>query len=607
MRISLPRLLGAALLLIVSGASAHALQDVSDLSREIRRDKDEVRNEIFEQLARIGTEEAYQASERALSQLRDQNPARSAYSAMRLYRGPLRERAISFVHDAAMRHRREPHQRAACWALTNFGEQAHDELETIVRHHDEAFARQIAIKPILNRLSDIGDEDAAVLILENTFPRGQEAGAIRAAIQKFDTPEVLQLFIRVFSDTSISKDWRMLLLEHVAAQDFFFVGEALIDLLEDRDPDIQVRAIELVGERQELDAERELWKLLKSRDDVVRHRAIIALGPIMGGSEKWRDELFDLSEDRAPAARIGACVSLATLRTAEAVERLHEMLQDEDRAVRIEAIQQVGNVRRKYSIPVLIERLAAEKGRLRMDVASVLRLMTGLDHGNSRNRWKAWWDNEGASFTLPAYEEAVTAENERRTRRETNNTVATFYGLQVLSDRVYFVCDTSGSMQSAARPREGRSRSDGNSGTTRMDVAKTELARAVVAYPEGDLFNLVLFESSVRIYEDELLEMDENEREDAVEYIADIREGGGTNIYGGLMAAFEDPRTDTIFLLTDGDPSAGEITDPARIRSEIARMNSTRKIQINAISIGQDRPWLRQLAEDSGGQYRREG
>jgi len=602
---SKPLVSAALLLALCSPASAQAT--VAELLREVRREEDETPVQIYEQLARIGTEEAYNASERAVGYLRKQGPLSSAYSAMRLYGGALHTRAISFVHEDAMRHRREPNQRAAVSALVRFGESAHDELEIMLRAHSEGWARVQAIVPLLPVLAERGDMDAAVLVLEYANPRGTQASRVRQSIERFDLPEVLELFVRHLSDTSVDPAWRRILVDHIGAQDVYFVGPTLVELLEDRDPDIQLRAIELVGERRELDGQRQLWKMINSRDEVVRHRVIIALGRIMGGSEKWRDELLELAEDRSSAARIGACVALAELRSGEAVEALHGLLQDEERAVRIEAVQQVGNVRRKYSIPFLIERLAAEKGRLRMDVASVLRLMTGLDNGSSRNRWKAWWDAEGAAFSLPEYTDAVAAESERRTRRAANASIATFYGLQVLSDRVYFVCDVSGSMESAAQPREGRSRTPGSAGTTRMEVARTELARAVEAFPAGDLFNLVLFESSVRIWQDELTEMDEDEREDSLEYINEIRSGGGTAIYDGLIAAFEDPRTDTIFLLTDGDPSAGEITDPARIRSEIARINSTRKIQINAISIGQDRGWLRGLAEDSGGQYLREG
>jgi len=72
------------------------------------------------------------------------------------------------------------------------------------------------------------------------------------------------------------------------------------------------------------------------------------------------------------------------------------------------------------------------------------------------------------------------------------------------------------------------------------------------------------------------------------------------------MAAMNDERVDTIFLLADGLPGGGKITDPGRIRAEIARINTTRKIRIHGISIGRPSALLRDLAADTGGQYREE-
>ena len=60
---------------------------------------------------------------------------------------------------------------------------------------------------------------------------------------------------------------------------------------------------------------------------------------------------------------------------------------------------------------------------------------------------------------------------------------------------------------------------------------------------------------------------------------------------------------DTIVLLTDGQPSVGEVTDTQEIRSRIERMNRTRKVLIHCVSVGRKSRFLRLLAEENGGIY----
>jgi Mg-chelatase subunit ChlD len=90
---------------------------------------------------------------------------------------------------------------------------------------------------------------------------------------------------------------------------------------------------------------------------------------------------------------------------------------------------------------------------------------------------------------------------------------------------------------------------------------------------------------------------------------------GATNIYDALMKAFamagrgshDDAygvAVDTIFLLTDGQPTAGAIVQPGSILDEVRRINRLRRIKIHCIGIGDtDTSFLRTLAAESGGTY----
>lgn len=58
-----------------------------------------------------------------------------------------------------------------------------------------------------------------------------------------------------------------------------------------------------------------------------------------------------------------------------------------------------------------------------------------------------------------------------------------------------------------------------------------------------------------------------------------------------------------MYLLSDGDPSSGKITDPLELRAELGLQNSVARVTVFCVSVGQESLLLRELAHDSGGIY----
>jgi uncharacterized protein with von Willebrand factor type A (vWA) domain len=83
-----------------------------------------------------------------------------------------------------------------------------------------------------------------------------------------------------------------------------------------------------------------------------------------------------------------------------------------------------------------------------------------------------------------------------------------------------------------------------------------------------------------------------------------LRPAGGTNIYDALELAYRDAAVDTIYLLTDGDPTAGKVVDPGIVGDEVRRWNLRRQVVIHSIAVGQESPLLRRIATESGGVYK---
>ena len=92
-------------------------------------------------------------------------------------------------------------------------------------------------------------------------------------------------------------------------------------------------------------------------------------------------------------------------------------------------------------------------------------------------------------------------------------------------------------------------------------------------------------------------------RSSARAYVQKKAAFGGTNLHAALLAAFKDDEVDTIFLLSDGEPSVGKITDVLELRALVANQNRVAQIRIHTISVGRSSAFLRGLAEDSGGTY----
>ena len=78
---------------------------------------------------------------------------------------------------------------------------------------------------------------------------------------------------------------------------------------------------------------------------------------------------------------------------------------------------------------------------------------------------------------------------------------------------------------------------------------------------------------------------------------------GATNLYGALKAALSFENVQTIFVMTDGNPSYGEYQLEDSILAEVARINRDRMIQIHTIVAGNAKAeFMLDLASANGGE-----
>ncbi|MEM7308324.1 MAG: HEAT repeat domain-containing protein [Planctomycetota bacterium] len=618
---------GLAALLGTAGPAAAQDADIRDLARRIAKERDRVDPTVFDELARRANEEALAALEDSLGRLKKPAPRAALLAALAHFAAApeLHARCFALLTPAALEGPEEP-ARAATRALLGFGEPALAELERVLAESDDAAARSTACDPLVPLLRRRSGSEPLALLLANATLRHDKGLAylglsererrtyadwthrevVRRAVAADDSAERRELLAAKLLDPEASRAWKLLLIEVLAGLTGAGIDRALDAALGERDAAVVLAAMDRIGERDRGWEELEpvLRPLVRHRDPSIRRAAVAHLGRFGVTAAEWRSELLALARSRDRALRMGAASALADLRTPEAMEALHALLEDDEWSVRVEALHQAARLRFKASVPVLIERMERESGRFQDDAYAALRILTGLDHGRLPERWTRWWEREQATFELPPYDDAVRAEQERRARASSGDTrSAQYFGAQVKSERVVFVLDVSGSMRLPSGGAPADAGAAELTQDTRMDVAKRELMAVVRAMPDDTLFNIIFFESEVTWLEKKLVRMRKSVRQKALRFVSEKYAIGSTALYPALELAFADPVVDTIYLLSDGAPTEGELTDIAEIRAEVRRWNSARHVRVHGISMGEDSTLLRWLTADTGGRY----
>lgn len=372
--------------------------------------------------------------------------------------------------------------------------------------------------------------------------------------------------------------------------------------LEDEALEVRRATAKVLGSRRDRESVPALRALLqqgKHADDA--RIALEAITAIEGYSSAWLKEVVGFCAHANRELRNAAVGVLGAARDRRHVGAVLTALEHTDWSTRFAAIEAAQAIRDKQVVPKLIERLGVESGRLKKRVAEALWQLTAQPFDEDQARWREWWTQAAETFVVATEKELDKATAERERRRMSARTVsqAKFFGLRVESHRVIFVLDTSGSMLESMYGRFV-----GKRGAARIDVAKQELAQAIQNLEPGTLFNILTFASSVmRWKKDGIAVADDATRKEALEWIARLGASGATNLYDSVKMAFEDKDVDTIFIMSDGEPTNGEVIDPHRIREDVAFWNRHRRIKINTIAIGGNLEVLEWLAKDAGGTY----
>lgn len=138
---------------------------------------------------------------------------------------------------------------------------------------------------------------------------------------------------------------------------------------------------------------------------------------------------------------------------------------------------------------------------------------------------------------------------------------------------VVFVLDRSGSMSGE-----------------KIEQAREALKFVLNNLREGDLFNIIAYDTDIESFRPELQRFNETNRALALGFVGGIHAGGSTNIDGALSTALgqlkDSDRPSYVLFLTDGLPTAGEVNE-AKIVDHARSVNDVRA-RIFAFGLGFD-------------------
>lgn len=313
------------------------------------------------------------------------------------------------------------------------------------------------------------------------------------------------------------------------------------------------------------------------------------LHELLAKDPTWRLDLAAMAASNDQETRMMGLAMLMELGAPDGLEIAQQSLGHKAWEMRSLALRYLTRVRDVSSIPLLIARYGKEEGRLAAELDQALFVHTGTRCWK-KSEWDQWWAKHKTGFTLP-HPESVKGGGGGG-----GGKTVSYHDIPVVSSRIAFLVDRSGSM---AAPLGGTDKK-----RTRLVEAKNQLVRVIEALPDKTMFNVVVYETAVVPMWDELRKCGDENRKEAIEKTEKIALGGGTNIFDALEKALSDPKVDTIYLLTDGQPSAGRIVDVEQILDEVQRLNRTRQVVIHSIGLGIDSDLLRRLSEMSGGTYK---
>lgn len=361
-------------------------------------------------------------------------------------------------------------------------------------------------------------------------------------------------------------------------------GESLTRALGARDPDVQRWAVRSLGMLKHDAAQEELAVLARHKNEYVRANAIEALARI---DVKYLPAFVAAIGGDASGGVRCALLGAAAQSCPDRVEELSvKALHDKDWRPRMQAVQNLGQIKTKTSVDGLVE--AAGDGRPVVGARAIRELqeLTGQPI-QIADLWKKWWADNRETFAFP--------EKRGVPSRQKSETVA-YNGVPIDSDHIAFLLDKSHLMKERLVSKD----------TTKELAAQAELKR-VLELLEGRLtFNVFNYEETMASCTPKPVKLTAKSRGKALDFASAPSNGREKDIWQALSTVVADETLDTVYLLSSGEPDTGQYVHWNRVTRHLADLNRFHKVVVHTVAYT-DNEWFRdqlqKIAEVTGGHF----
>lgn len=367
--------------------------------------------------------------------------------------------------------------------------------------------------------------------------------------------------------------------------------------LGDSDPRIRLAATEALGQMRERLALGALGRALRTESHPVVAQALV--GAI---DRTLRRHAGGIGEDDllqavtcalrrlgrvAWRADLGIVALLERFPTRDAIPALIDVLDDET-----------------WGHDAITDTVNASASPLLKDRAwQALRRTTGAILPPDAARWREFWRAERDRIEI------------RSGVRDAQRIVTSsqFYGIPVVGGEVAFLIDCSNSMRAeVVGAQDGGAR-----GRTRLDAARQQLLRAVQAMPASSRYHVLTFSAVVTRWNETPVPPGPDSQRQLTECVARFDYENGTDVHAALMAvldrddvAFGAPASnpiDEVFLLSDGEPVSGAVTDAELLLRVVRAVNRYQRVRIHTVfagdGAGTGADLMRRIAEQNDGVF----
>lgn len=503
---------------------------------------------------------------------------------------------------------------------------AEDEILAVVKAAD--FDARVRLPAVLAKLDTVPAARALLGLCQTTkSPKGEDrteavAGSVLEALGKMKSESVKAWMTDGAFDDAGSDPVRLVLVCRLAGNLKLEPArerlQKLVSHSAKRVAGASLEALQKIGAGGSAAEIAAAIEKRKGNDYAFRMQAMDSLAAL--GTPEALEMVLGYAKGSDPELR---AIAIGSLRKFEgktrAMEGLLAALSDPDEAIRANALWGLAGFRDKAMVGPLIHLLENDE-RLRVQALEMLVKLTGQNMDLVAADWKKWWEVAEPKFELPDPKAKGTT---RVKAREFS-----YFGLEVSSKKIAFLVDASKSMdeQVPVKLVKGKDSGEAKGGGTsvggsgggngggririkdgkamKIEILKRELVNVIGKLPGDTQVNIVTFHREFTPWQSQLQPIAGAGRGRALEFVKGIETRNGTNVFDTLEFALADKRVDTIYLLSDGLPTAGRLLDLPSITREVQALNRRRGVAIHCIAFGEESKLLEAIAKENGGQYR---